>query len=43
MGKNLTDSACDVYRDNGPIALESNNVVPTCFGRAVAVEVRGEL
>jgi iron complex outermembrane recepter protein len=42
-GKNLTDSACDVYRNNGPIALEANNIVPTCFGRAFAVEVRGDL
>jgi outer membrane receptor protein involved in Fe transport len=42
-GKNLTDSACDVYRNNGPIALEANNIVPTCFGRAFTVEVRGDL
>jgi iron complex outermembrane recepter protein len=41
-GKNLTDSACDVYRNNGFITLEANSIVPTCFGRAYAVEVRGD-
>ncbi len=43
MGKNLTNSACDAYSNNGLIALEANNVVPTCFGRAYTVELRGEL
>jgi iron complex outermembrane recepter protein len=42
-GKNLTDSACEVYRNTGLVALEANNIVPTCFGRAYAVEVRGEM
>ncbi len=43
MGKNLTDSACGVYGAYASVATEASNVVPTCFGRAFAVEVRGEL
>jgi iron complex outermembrane receptor protein len=42
IGKNLTDSACDVYRDNAAVAIEVSSVVPTCLRRAVAGEIRAE-
>jgi iron complex outermembrane recepter protein len=41
-GKNLTDSACDVYSTNAPIAIEASRIVPTCSGRAVSAEIRGD-
>jgi iron complex outermembrane recepter protein len=42
IGKNLTDSACDVYKGIEQIALEASRLVPTCAGRGIAAEVRAD-
>jgi iron complex outermembrane recepter protein len=42
MGKNLTDSACNVYRDNATIAIEASRIVPTCIRRSIIAELRAD-